>query len=43
MIPERTAARSAIPAVPMIHFFFLSSAVIYGLKSSVPGMIQARV
>jgi hypothetical protein len=25
----------------MIHFFFLSSAVIYGLKSSVPGMIQS--
>ena len=43
MIPERMAARSAIPTVPMIHFFFLSFAVIYGLKSSVPGMIQAFV
>ena len=44
MIPERTAAISAMPTVPMIHFRCLSFAVIYGRKSSVPGMIrnQAR-
>ena len=43
MIPARKAAMIAIPTVPMIHFCFLSSVVIYGLRSSVPGMIQALV
>ena len=41
--PESKAATIAIPAVPMIHFCFLSFAVIYGLRSSVPGMIHALV
>ena len=40
---ESKAATIAIPAVPMIHFCFLSFAVIYGLRSSVPGMIHALV
>ena len=43
MIPESMAAMTAMPTVPMIHFCFLSSVVIYGLRSSVPGMIQALV
>ena len=43
MSPERMAARIAMPTVPMIHFCFLSFAVIYGRRSSVPGMIQALV
>ncbi len=43
MIPASTAASTTIPIVPMIHFFCLSFEVMYGLRSSVPGMIQALV
>ena len=43
MTPERMAVRSAMPTVPIIHFFFLSLAAIYGLKSSVPGRTGDRV
>ena len=31
MIPESTAAMTAMPTVPMVHFRILSLAVIYGL------------
>ena len=35
--------KTAIPTVPNSHFFALSFAVMYGFKSSVPGIVHAFV
>ena len=43
MIPESTADIIAMPTVPNSHFLHLSFAVMYGLRSSVPGMVHAFV
>lgn len=43
MMPASTAAMTAMPTVPAIHFFRLSAAVMWSRRSSVPGMIQALV
>lgn len=43
MIPARAADIIAIPTVPKIHFLTLSFVRIYGIRSSVPGIIQVFV
>ena len=42
-IPDSTAEITAIPTVPISHFWHLSLRVIYGLNSSVPGIVHAFV
>lgn len=43
MIPARAAAMTAMPTVPKSHLRFLSCALIYGFRSSVPGIVHAFV
>ena len=43
MMPERTADMTTMPTVPKSHFLHLSFPVIYGFRSSVPGIVHAFV
>ena len=43
MSPASTAAMTAMPSVPNSHFLRLAAALIYGFRSSVPGIVQAFV
>ena len=43
LVAASTAETADTPTVPNSHFFFLSVVVIYGFKSSVPGIVHAFV
>ena len=41
IMPASIAEMTAMPTVPKVHFLRLSRALIYGFKSSVPGIVHA--